>query len=108
MWQDSRALGEVSITWELFKTSFLEICFPREMREAKVEEYINLRQGSMTVTEYSLKFVKLSRYATSLVSNSRDEMSRFLAGIAEDIEKKSRAAMLHDNMDLSRLMVHVK
>ena len=78
------------------------------MREAKVEEIINLKQRSMTVREYSLKFVKLSRYATSLVSNSRDEMSRFLAGIAEDIEKKSRAAMLHDNMDLSRLMVHVK
>ena len=48
------------------------------MREAKVEEFINLKQDSMTVREYSLKFVKLSRYATSLVSNSRDEMSRFL------------------------------
>ena len=48
------------------------------MRESKVEEFINLKQGSMTVREYSLKFVKLSRYATSLVSNSRDEISRFL------------------------------
>ena len=40
--------------------------FPREMKEAKVEEYINLKQGSMTVREYSLKFVKLSTYVTSL------------------------------------------
>ena len=56
--------------------------FPREMKEAKVEKFINLKQGSMTVREYSLNFVKLSRYATSLVSNSRDEMSRFLKGIA--------------------------
>ena len=62
----------------------------------------------MTVREYFLKFVKLSRYATSLVSNSRDEMSRFLKGIAEDLEEECRAAMLHDNMDLSRLMVHVQ
>ena len=62
----------------VFKTTFLERFFPREMREAKVEEFINLKQDSMTVREYSLKFVKLSRYATSLVSNSRDEMSRFL------------------------------
>ena len=108
MWQDSRVLGGVSITWELFKTTFLEKFFPREMREAKVEEFINLKQGSMTVREYSLKFVKLSRYDTSLVSNSRDEMSRFLTGIAEDLEEECRAAMLHDNMDLSRLMVHVQ
>ena len=47
------------------------------MKEVKVEEFINLKQGSMTVWEYSLKFVKLSRYVTSIVSNNRDEMSRF-------------------------------
>ena len=95
------------ITWELFKTTFLEIFFPSEMREAKVEEFINLKQGSMTVREYTLKFVKLSRYATSLVSYSRDEMSRFLTGIVEDLDEECRATMLHDNMDLSRVIVHV-
>ena len=62
----------------------MERFFPRDMREAKVEEFINLKQGSMTVREYSLKFVKLSMYATSLVSNSRDEMSRFLTRIVEE------------------------
>ena len=108
MWQDSRVLGEVPVTWELFKITFLERFFPREMKEAKVEKFINLKQGSMTVREYSLKFVKLSRYDTSLVFNSRDEMSRFLTGIAEDLEEECRAAMLHDNMDLSILMVHVQ
>ena len=59
----------------------------------------------MTVRDYSLKFVKLSRYATSLVSKNRDEMSRFLTGITRDLEEECRAAMLHDNMDLSRIMV---
>ena len=76
------------------------------MKEAKVEELINLKQGSMTVREYSLMFVKLSRYGTSLVSNIRDEMNRFLTGIAEEIEEECRATILHDNMYLSRLMVH--
>ena len=68
-------------------TTFLEIFFPRHMREAKVEEFINLKQRSMTVREYSLKFVKLSRYVNSLVSNNRDEMSRFLTGIVEDLQE---------------------
>ena len=66
MWRDNRVLGEVPVTWELLKTAFLERFFPREMKEAKVEEFINLKQGSMTVREYSLKFVKLSRYVISL------------------------------------------
>ena len=47
-------------------TTFLERFFPREMKEAKVEEFINLKQGYVSVKVYSQKFVKLSRYATSL------------------------------------------
>ena len=108
MWQDRRALGGVLVTLKLFKIAFLERFFPIEMREAKVEEFINLKQESMTVSEYSLKFVKLSRYATSLVSNSKDEMSRFLTGITGELEDECRFAMLHHNMDLSRFMVHFK
>ena len=57
------------------------------MRKAKVEEFINLKQGSMTVREYSLKLAKLSRYATSRVCNCMDEMSRFLIGINGDLEE---------------------
>ncbi|XP_069145547.1 uncharacterized protein [Solanum lycopersicum] len=96
---ESRALSGVSNTWEYFKTAFHRRFFPMEMREAKVEEFINLKQGSMTVREYFLKFVKLS---------SRDEMSRFLTRINKDLEEECRSAMLHDNMELSRLMVHVQ
>ena len=75
MWRDSRVLGGVPVTWELFKTAFLERFFPREMKEAKVEEFINLKQGSMTVREYSLKFVKLSRYVLPLVFDNKNDES---------------------------------
>ena len=101
-------MGGLPFTCELFKTVFLERFFPREMMEAKVEEFINLKHGSMTVREYSLKFLKLSRYATSLVSNTRHKMSKLLTGIAEDLEEECRAAMLNASMGLSRLMVHVQ
>ena len=95
-------------TWELSKTTFLEIFFPRKIREAKVEELINLKQRSMTVREYSMKFIKLSRYGTSLVSNSRDEITRFLTGIIGVLEEECRTANLRNNMDLSRFLVHVQ
>ena len=35
-------------------------------------------------------------------------MSKFLTGINGDLEEEFRYAIFHDNMDLSRLMVHVK
>ena len=59
MWQDSRFLGEVPVAQKMFKTLFLEIFIPRNMREAKVEEFIKLKQGSMMVRDYSLMFFNL-------------------------------------------------
>lgn len=40
------------------------------------------------------------------MENSRDEMSRFVTGVLEDIVNDCRAAMFHDIMDLDMLMVH--
>ena len=74
--KDSRLVESVRLEWEEFKESFLERYFSREKREVKVKELINLRQGNMSVEEYSLKFILLSKYAPSLLSNPKDEMSR--------------------------------
>ena len=71
-------------------------------------EFINLRQGGMSVKDYSLKLIKFSKYVSSFVSNGRDEMSRYVTGVSEELEEESLAAMLHENMNLSRLMVHAQ
>ena len=60
----------------------------------------------MSVKEYSLKFIKLSKYTSSFVSNARDEMSHFVMGMCEELEEECRASIIHDNMDHSRFMVH--
>ena len=104
----SQVLGKVPVTFDLFKEAFMERFFPREMRQSKVEKLMNLKQGSITVREYSLKFVKLSSYTTSVVSNSWDGMNRILTAINGVLEEECWSAMLNNNMDLSRLMVHVQ
>ena len=35
IWQDSRVLGGVPVTWEIFKTAFLERFFSSKMRDAR-------------------------------------------------------------------------
>ena len=57
---------------------------------------------------YSLKFIKLSKYVSSLVYNARDEMSSYIIGVSEEIEEECNAAMFHDHMDLSRLTVNAQ
>ena len=65
-----------------------------------IEEFINLRQGRMSVEKYSLKFILLSKYAPSLVSNPRDEMSRFLTVVLDIVKEDCRTTMLHGDMTL--------
>lgn len=60
--------------------AFLDRFFPRESRKSKVEKCINLCQGGMNVLDCSLKFTKLCKYAPSLVSNPRDDLSPLFLG----------------------------
>ena len=87
---------------------FLRKYFPCERREVKLEEFINLKKGNMSVEEYSWKFSMLSIYAPSLVSNLRDEMSRFVIGVADLVREACRTAILYDYMTLARFIVYAQ
>ena len=82
------------IKWKEFKEDFLRMYFPLERREVKVEEFINIKKGNMSVEEYSFKLSTFSRYAPYLVSNPRDKMSRFVTGVADIVVEECCTAML--------------
>src|SRR5688572_19510562 len=106
-WVDNRGANAGPIGWEEFKAAFLDRFFPLELRDAKVQEFINLRQGGMSVREYSLKFTKLSKYAPTLVSDPRVKMSMFISGVSSTLLQECRTATLNKEMDLARLMTYL-
>lgn len=53
------------IEWKVFETSFFDRFFPLKLCEAKMQDLINLEQGRMSVQEYSVKFTRLSKYAST-------------------------------------------
>ena len=68
------------MTWHIFKSTFLDRFFPREIREDKVADFINICEGEKIIHDYSLVFIKLSKYAPSLISNPSDQISHFCDG----------------------------
>lgn len=61
------------MTCEIFRRAFVDWFSPRETSKDKVEDFIDILQEGMSVLEYSLNFIKFSKYALPLVSNPRDE-----------------------------------
>ena len=66
-----------------------------------MQEFINLRQGGISVKDYSLKFTPLSEYAPNIVADSRAKMNKFVMEISDIVSNECRVAMLIPSMDIS-------
>ncbi|CAL2257382.1 unnamed protein product [Prunus armeniaca] len=58
-----------AITWQLFRAAFDSQYYPLAYQNLKMEEFVQLEQGAMTVLEYEKKFNELSKYCILLVED---------------------------------------
>ena len=56
------------MTWVEFQELFMGKYFPDTTRHAKAQEFLELKQGMMTVMEYVARFTELARYANDYVA----------------------------------------
>jgi hypothetical protein len=54
-----------TINWNEFKMAFRSHHVPQGINKLKKNEFQDLKQGSMTVSEYVTHFTQLSRYASN-------------------------------------------
>ncbi|GFS33457.1 hypothetical protein Acr_00g0028540 [Actinidia rufa] len=74
--------------WPRFLEVFNEEYFPEMVRDQKIQEFLNLKQGNMIVVVYNAKFMELSRYAPHIVSTESRKARRFEAGLRWNIKNK--------------------
>lgn len=103
--KSERAREAGLVTWEEFKRMFLDSFFPLELREAKIQESINLRQRGMSMRENALKFTKLFKYASFMVADHRAWMSKFISRVSDLVSKECKMAMMIKEMDISKVVV---
>ena len=51
--------------------------FPETARHAKAQEFLELKQGAMTVMDYVTRFTELARFADDYVATDMAKVRRF-------------------------------
>jgi hypothetical protein len=75
-----------TITWEEFRDNFRQYHVPAGLMIVKKEEFLALKQGPMSVSEYRDKFLQLSRYAPEYVNTDAKRQYRFLRGLVDPLQ----------------------
>ncbi|KAK2397792.1 cleavage and polyadenylation specificity factor subunit [Trifolium repens] len=80
--------GGVVLTWTMFKREFLNRYFPMDVRNRKVIEFMELKQGNMTVAEYAAKFESLCRFAPhyNTLEAEHDKCMKFENGLRPEVK----------------------
>ena len=69
------------MTWDDFHRLFMGKCFPASTRHAKAREFLELRQGTMTVLEYVARFIELPRFGDDYMATDADKVRKFEDGL---------------------------
>jgi hypothetical protein len=74
-----------AITWEEFRDSFRQYHVPAGLMTVK-EQFLALKQGPMSISEYQDRFLQLSRYAPEDVNTDAKRQYRFLRGLVDALQ----------------------
>ena len=76
------------MTWGEFIELFMGKFFPASTRHVKAREFLELKQGNMTVLEYVAKFTKLACFGDDYVATDMAKVRKFEDGLKLSIRGK--------------------
>jgi hypothetical protein len=90
-----------TITWAKFSTRFRNYHIPAGLMMIKKKEFLSLKQGGMSVSEYRDKFIQLFRYAHREVDDDEKKQELFLEGLIRPLQYQ---LMSHTFSSFQRLL----
>jgi hypothetical protein len=79
-----RRSGE-ALRWRDFHEEFEERYYSWEHRREKEQEFLELRQGDLTVLEYERRFQDLAAFASTYLPTERHKVERFCDGLRREL-----------------------
>ena len=84
------------MTWAEFQELFMGKYFPNTARHTKAQEFLELKQGTMTVLEYVARFTEIARFADDSVAMDMAKVRRFGNGLKLSIRGRIVGLLLQD------------
>ncbi|XP_075515845.1 uncharacterized protein LOC142550652 [Primulina tabacum] len=73
-----------------FKDLFYDKYFPSDVKARKVKEFLELKQGTMNMNYYILKFEEGCLFVLFIASNDKDRAEHFMRGLRAEIRRDVR------------------
>ena len=96
------------MTWGEFQELFMEKFFPASTRHAKAGEFLELKQGNMTMLEYVAKFIELARFGDDYAATDMAKVRKFEDGLKLSIRGKIVGFLLQDLDSMVRMIVAIE
>ncbi|XP_060175457.1 uncharacterized protein LOC132606125 [Lycium barbarum] len=107
-WELSRGDGAPPAEWDEFTEAFLGHFLPPELRRARADRFLLLRQNGRSVRDYSLEFDSLARYAPAVVATMTDKMHRYIMGLDRYLVDSCLVMAAQPGIDIARIQAHAQ
>ena len=69
------------VGWIMFRRDFLDRFYPRNYKEARVEEFYSLVQSDLSVSKYEKRFSELGHLVPSVLDDEEHKTNKFISGL---------------------------
>ena len=96
-WRWVRTSRDLEVmTWAEFQELLMGKYFPETARNAKAQEFLELKQGATTVMDYVARFIELAQFADDYVAIDLAKVRRFENGLKLSIRARIVGLRLQD------------
>ncbi|XP_070045712.1 uncharacterized protein [Nicotiana tomentosiformis] len=104
MWEDSHEEGSPPARWSEFVEASIDHFLSAETKAARAAKFEILKQGSMYVWKYHMRFVRLSKYAIYMFPTMEARVHQFVQGLSPLVIDEAATAALNSDMNYGNMV----
>ncbi|XP_070057303.1 uncharacterized protein [Nicotiana tomentosiformis] len=104
LWEESREEGSPLARWGEFADAFIDHFLPVETKATRAAEFENLRQGSLSVWDYHMRFAYLSKYVIYMLPTMESRVHRFVQCLIPLVINEATTTTLNSDLNYGKMV----